>query len=196
MTVTIAQPIKSASVVEPKPDPTPPVERQDNLPGATYKIKTPLSEHALYITINNQDGRPFEIFINSKAMEHFQWIVALTRIISMVFRKRGDLATLCEEMRSVFDPKGGYFKKGGKFMPSLVAEIGDVIEQHCVGLGLIERDDSRAVAARAMVAEKAEKAGEPADDKPKGATCPECNGKIAILDGCATCLDCGASKCG
>src|SRR5690606_36315224 len=84
--------------------------------------------------------RPFEIFINSKAMEHFQWIVALTRIISAVFRKGGDCTFLVEELKSVFDPKGGYFKRGGKFMPSLVAEIGDVIEQHMKYIGLLEQD--------------------------------------------------------
>ncbi|MCW8888556.1 MAG: NrdJb, partial [Gammaproteobacteria bacterium] len=104
------------------------LERPDMLIGSTYKVKTPLSEHALYITVNdvilnagtaNELRRPFEIFINSKNMDHFQWIVALTRIISAVFRKGGDVTFLVEELRSVFDPKGGYFKKGGKFMPSL-----------------------------------------------------------------------------
>src|SRR5690606_19725412 len=108
-------------------------QRPEVLVGQTYKIKTPLSEHALYVTINDvilnkgtpqEVRRPFEIFINSKAMEHFQWIVALTRIISAVFRKGGDCTFLVEELKSVFDPKGGYFKRGGKFMPSLVAEIG------------------------------------------------------------------------
>jgi len=113
------------------------LERPEMLLGSTYKIKTPLSEHALYITINdvvlNPDTehelrRPYEIFINSKNMDHFQWIVALTRIISAVFRKGGDVTFLVDELRSVFDPRGGYFKKGGKYMPSLVAEIGDAIE--------------------------------------------------------------------
>ena len=102
--------------------------RPEKLSGETYKIKTPLSEHALYVTINNVilDGgtkQPFEIFINSKAMEHFQWIVALTRVISAVFRKGGDVAFLIEELHSVFDPKGGYFKKGGKTVQELVASI-------------------------------------------------------------------------
>lgn len=142
------------------------VVRPEVLPGTTYKIKTPLSDHALYITINDiklnggtqhETRRPFEIFINSKAMEHFQWIVALTRIISAVFRKGGDCTFLAEELRSVFDPKGGYFKKGGKYMPSLVAEIGDVIEQHLRSIGMIEADDSLAVAARAMLSSKADK---------------------------------------
>jgi len=115
------------------------VERPEMLVGSTYKIKTPLSEHALYVTINDivlNEGtehelrRPFEVFINSKNMEHFQWIVALTLIISAVFRKGGDVTFLVHELRSVFDPRGGYFKKGGKYMPSLVAEIGDAIESH------------------------------------------------------------------
>lgn len=194
MTVTITQKIKSASALEkdaPAQRQATVAERPETLHGKTYKIKTPLSEHALYITINDLDGHPFEIFINSKAMEHFQWIVGQTRIISMVFRDHGDLKTLAAEMRSVFDPKGGYFKKGGKFMPSLVAEIGDIIERHCTDLGLIARDTSLAEAAQAMVAEKAEKVAE----KPAGATCPECNGEVVVMDGCATCLDCGASKC-
>ena len=117
--------------------------------GSTYKIKTPLSEHALYVTINDivlNEGtehelrRPFEVFINSKNMEHFQWIVALTLIISAVFRKGGDVTFLVDELRSVFDPRGGYFKKGGKYMPSLVAEIGDAIESHMRHIGLLTRE--------------------------------------------------------
>ena len=161
MTLKIDKKIVRYSVVKPdEPAPAPggaapavqqmheSVARPDVLPGATYKVKTPLSDHALYITINDiilnrgtphETRRPFEIFINSKAMEHFQWIVALTRIISAVFRKGGDCTFLVEEMRSVFDPKGGYFKKGGKYMPSLVAEIGDVIESHMRSIGLFYR---------------------------------------------------------
>ena len=109
-----------------------PLSRPDKLVGNTYKIKTPVTEHALYITINDvvmnegtaqEHRRPFEIFINSKNMEHFQWIVALTRVMSAVFRKGGDVTFLVEELKSVFEPSGGYFKKGGKFVPSLVAEI-------------------------------------------------------------------------
>jgi len=123
------------------------LERPEMLVGSTYKIKTPLSEHALYVTINDiilnggtrhELRRPFEIFINSKNMDHFQWIVALTRIISAVFRKGGDVTFLVEELRSVFDPRGGYFKKGGKYMPSLVAEIGDAIECHLRMIGLLK----------------------------------------------------------
>lgn len=122
------------------------VSRPEVLAGVTYKIKTPLSEHALYVTINDivlnaptagEIRRPFEIFINSKNMDHFQWIVALTRIISAVFRKGGDSTFLVEELRSVFDPRGGYFKPGGRYTPSLVAEIGDVIEAHLRRIGLI-----------------------------------------------------------
>jgi len=112
------------------------VARPEILYGSTYKIKTPQSEHALYITINDmvlnmdteyEERRPYEVFINSKNMEHFQWVLALTRVISAVFRKGGDSCFLVEELKSVFDPKGGYFKKGGVFMPSLVAEIGCTI---------------------------------------------------------------------
>ena len=108
------------------------LERPEILAGSTYKVKTPLSEHALYITINDivlnqgtehEQRRPLEIFINSKNMDHFQWIVALTRLMSAVFRKGGDVTFLAEELQAVFDPKGGYFKPGGKFMPSIIAEL-------------------------------------------------------------------------
>ena len=106
------------------------IERPEVLIGSTYKIKSPLVEHAMYVTINDivlnagsehEQRRPFEVFINSKSMEHFQWIVALTRIMSAVFRKGGDVTFIVEEMKAVFDPKGGYFKAGGVYMPSLVA---------------------------------------------------------------------------
>jgi hypothetical protein len=191
------------------------LERPDMLLGSTYKVKTPLSEHALYITINDvvlnpgtkhELRRPFEIFINSKNMDHFQWIVALTRIVSAVFRKGGDVTFLVEELRSVFDPRGGYFKKGGRYMPSLVAEIGDAIECHLRMIGMLKDDgldehqkklvaEKRAQFETAMqVGNKSEQSGE----FPEGAQlCIKCNTKAAIkLDGCLTCLNCGESKCG
>ena len=189
------------------------LERPDVLPGATYKVKTPLSDHALYITINDvvlnpgtehEIRRPFEIFINSKAMEHFQWIVALTRIMSAVFRKGGDVTFLVEEMRSVFDPKGGYFKKGGKYMPSLVAEIGDVIESHMRSIGLLKEDgpdehQRKHIEAQRNKYELGVKAVEDAgaDGFPLEATlCSKCQTKAVIaMDGCLTCLSCGDSKC-
>ncbi len=190
------------------------LERPEMLVGSTYKIKTPLSEHALYVTINDiilnsgtqhELRRPFEIFINSKNMDHFQWIVALTRIISAVFRKGGDVTFLVEELRSVFDPRGGYFKKGGKYMPSLVAEIGDAIECHLRMIGML-RDDGLDEHQKKLVAEKraqyetALQGNTSADsgDFPEGAQlCLKCNTKAAIqMDGCLTCLNCGESKCG
>jgi hypothetical protein len=190
------------------------LQRPDMLIGSTYKVKTPLSEHALYVTINdiilnagtqNELRRPFEIFINSKNMDHFQWIVALTRIISAVFRKGGDVTFLVEELRSVFDPRGGYFKKGGKYMPSLVAEIGDAIECHMRMIGLL-KDEGLDEHQRKLVEEKRaqyESAVDVAEsedpgDFPDGAQlCNKCHTKAAIvMDGCLTCLNCGDSKCG
>jgi len=188
--------------------------RPEMLFGSTYKIQTPLSEHALYVTINDiilnqgtawEVRRPFEVFINSKNMDHFQWIVALTRIISAVFRKGGDISFLVEELRSVFDPSGGYFKRGGKFMPSLVAEIGDVIHSHLLMIGLIKpevMDEHQ----RKLIAEKRAQyeavlridSSENCGEFPDGAQlCHECQTKAMIqMDGCMTCLNCGESKCG
>ena len=190
------------------------LERPEMLLGSTYKIKTPLSEHSLYVTINDvilnagtehELRRPFEIFINSKNMDHFQWIVALTRIISAVFRKGGDVTFLVEELRSVFDPRGGYFKKGGKYMPSLVAEIGDAIECHLRMIGLL-KDEGLDEHQQKLVADKRdqyESMVKQAEDKdisefPDGAQlCAKCQVKAAIqMDGCLTCLNCGESKCG
>src|SRR5688500_5900892 len=122
------------------------IERPEILIGSTYKIKSPLFEHALYVTINDivlnagtehELRRPFEIFINSKNMDHFQWIVALTRIMSAVFRKGGDVTFLVDEMKAVFDPRGGYFKAGGVYMPSLVAELGAIVQDHLKSIGMI-----------------------------------------------------------
>ena len=190
------------------------LKRPEMLIGSTYKVKTPLSEHALYVTINDiilnhgteyELRRPFEIFINSKNMDHFQWIVALTRIISAVFRKGGDVTFLVEELRSVFDPRGGYFKKGGKYMPSLVAEIGDAIECHMRMIGLL-KDDGLDEHQKKLVAEKRAQfeaaSGAVSDcessDFPEGSQlCMKCHTKAAIqMDGCLTCLNCGESKCG
>ena len=190
------------------------IERPETLLGSTYKIKTPLSEHALYVTINDvvlnagtehEQRRPFEIFINSKNMEHFQWIVALTRIVSAVFRKGGDVMFLVEELRSVFDPRGGYFKKGGRYMPSLVAEIGDAIEAHMRTIGLIEDEPLDEARRRLVEVKRArhESAG-PAGNAPRSHAFPEgaqfcmkCQTQaVTRMDGCLTCLNCGDSKCG
>ncbi len=192
------------------------LERPEMLLGSTYKIKTPLSEHALYVTINDivlnpdtphEQRRPFEIFINSKNMEHFQWIVALTKIISAVFRKGGDVTFLVEELRSVFDPKGGYFKKGGKYMPSLVAEIGDAIECHMRMIGLL-KSESLDPGQQKLIEEKRAKISTAADtsaaDEGQGTRfpasaelCARCQTKAVVkMDGCMTCLNCGDSKCG
>ncbi len=197
------------------------LERPDMLLGSTYKIKTPQSEHALYITINdvllNQGTehelrRPYEIFINSKNMDHFQWIVALTRIISAVFRKGGDATFLVDELRSVFDPRGGYFKKGGKYKPSLVCEIGDAIECHMKMIGMIKdngmddcqkqmldekRKEYEAIHCKDTAGAEKSEANETSDFPPNAQLCSKCNTKAVIsMDGCMTCLSCGDSKCG
>lgn len=192
-----------------------PLTRPEKLVGNTYKIKTPVTEHALYITINDiimnegtpqEHRRPFEIFINSKNMDHFQWIVALTRVMSAVFRKGGDVTFLVEELHSVFDPSGGYFKKGGKYIPSLVAEIGEVLEQHLQEIGMLkkagldEHQQKLVEEKRKEFLEKHAKSGEEsnAEGFPAGAQlCTKCSTKAAIvMDGCLTCLNCGESKCG
>ncbi len=179
------------------------LERDDVLVGSTYKIKTPHSEHAMYITINDvivnhgeesEHRRPFEIFINTKNMEHFMWIVTLTRIISAIFRKGGDITFLVEELKAVFDPRGGYYKKGGKYMPSIVAEIGEVIQKHLVSIGMMEGQlqTEELIAKRAEAEEKLGKEG-----VANGAQCDKCSAMAVVrLDNCNCCLECGDSKCG
>ncbi|MGA0098478.1 MAG: NrdJb [Steroidobacteraceae bacterium] len=190
------------------------LERPDVLIGSTYKIKTPVSDHAMYVTINDimlnegtehEHRRPFEIFINTKNLDHFQWIVALTRIISAVFRKGGDVAFLTEELKAVFDPRGGYWQPGGKFMPSIVAELGFVIERHLQTIGLMpaaEMDEARRALIEAKRKEWADRDRQSdafAEDKyPEGAQlCAKCStAAVVMMDGCMTCLSCGDSKCG
>lgn len=188
------------------------VERPGMLLGATYKIKPPVSDHALYITVNdivlNPDTdhevrRPYEVFINSKNMDHYQWVIALTRVLSAVFRKGGDVTFLVEELKAVFDPKGGYYKGGGKFMPSLVAEIGHAIETHMTTIGLLQpevpseaQQQILAQKQRDYEARKGETSAE-GEFPPSSQLCMKCHTKAVILmDGCMTCLSCGDSKCG
>ncbi|MFT3754612.1 MAG: NrdJb [Pseudoxanthomonas sp.] len=208
------------------------IERPDVLIGSTYKIKSPMVEHAMYVTINDivlnagtehELRRPFEIFVNSKSMEHFQWIVALTRIMSAVFRKGGDVTFVVEEMKAVFDPRGGYFKAGGVYMPSLVAELGAIVEEHMKSIGLIH-DPEMSAHQRAILVEKRAQyearskknsevtetpaatpgvvediaiTGDGTSFPPSASMCSKCNTKaLVLMDGCATCLNCGYSKCG
>ncbi|MDO8288175.1 MAG: adenosylcobalamin-dependent ribonucleoside-diphosphate reductase [Parvibaculum sp.] len=174
-----------------------PLERETVLPGFTYKLQWPESDHAMYITINDllQDGRrrPFEIFINSKNMEHYAWTVALTRMVSAVFRRGGDVTFVVEELKAVFDPRGGSWMKG-RYVPSLLAAIGEVIEQHMLDTGFITREDDTPQPEKIRIA-----MGEPAEPiiattKLKG--CSRCGERSLIQqEGCETCTSCGYSKC-
>jgi ribonucleoside-diphosphate reductase alpha chain len=168
-----------------------PLDRPEELEGSTYKIKWPDSEHALYITINDVviggHRRPFEVFINSKNMEHFAWTVALTRMISAVFRRGGDVSFVVEELKAVFDPRGGAWVQG-KYIPSILAAIGGVIERHMVSTGFLEgegmglKSDPQAQVVNLGMT--------------RGPACPNCGQfDMRMVEGCMTCGSCGHSKC-
>ncbi len=169
-----------------------PLERPQELEGATYKLRWPDSEHAIYITVNDVvvggRRRPFEVFINSKNMEHFAWTVALTRMISAVFRRGGDVSFVVEELKAVFDPRGGAWM-GGKYVPSILAAIGGVIEQHLISIGFIEGEGMGLKAdPRSDVVGKG---------APRGKACSSCGSyEMRMIEGCMTCANCGFSKCG
>ena len=170
-----------------------PLDRPAALEGQTYKVKWPGSEHALYITINDiiiaGHRRPFEVFINSKNMEHFAWTVALTRMISAVFRRGGDISFVVEELKAVFDPRGGAWVDG-RYIPSILAAIGGVIERHLVAIGFIEGEGLGLKSdphAEVMAVGEA----------PRGKACPSCGDyNLRMVEGCMTCGSCGQSKCG
>jgi ribonucleoside-diphosphate reductase alpha chain len=162
--------------------------RSEALHGTTYKLKWPDSAHAVYVTINDvgegTERRPFEIFINSKNMEHYAWTLGLTRMISAVFRRSSDVAFVAEELKAVFDPRGGAWMQG-KYVPSLLAAIGDIIERHLQGLGVVDTPVSAPQPEPEVVAAA-----------PRAA-CPQCGaGAIIKVEGCNNCLECGYSKCG
>ena len=169
-----------------------PLDRPAALEGQTYKLKWPMSEHAIYITINDviHGGRrqPFEVFINSKNMEHFAWTVALTRMISAVFRRGGDVSFVVEELKAVFDPRGGAWVQG-KYVPSILAAIGGVIERHMIDIGFIEGEG---------MGLKSDPQAEVVNlGNTPGPACPNC-GQLGMqmIEGCMTCPHCAHSKCG
>jgi ribonucleoside-diphosphate reductase alpha chain len=169
-----------------------PLDRPQSLEGQTYKLKWPDSEHAIYITVNDiiisGHRRPFEVFINSKNMEHFAWTVALTRMVSAVFRRGGDVSFVVEELKAVFDPRGGAWIQG-KYVPSIIAAIGGVIERHLVSIGFI--------AAEGMGLKSDPHAEISPTQQPRGKACPSCGGfEMRMIEGCVTCGSCGHSKCG
>jgi hypothetical protein len=172
------------------------LERPEVLIGSTYKIKTPVSDHAMYLTINDivmnegtehEHRRPFEIFINSKNLDHFQWIVALTRVISAVFRKGGEVAFLVEELKAVFDPRGGYWQPGGKFIGVMQKPGMDESQRLLIEAKRNEWEQ------RQKQQDAFAKSG-----YPEGAQlCAKCStAAVVMMDGCMTCLSCGNSKCG
>ncbi len=169
-----------------------PLDRPQALEGSTYKLKWPDSEHAIYLTINDivigGRRRPFEVFINSKNMEHYAWTLALTRMISAVFRRGGDVSFVVEELKAVFDPRGGAWVKG-KYIPSILAAIGGVIEQHMISIGFLEGEGMGLKSdPQAQVVNM---------DAPRGKACPSCGQfDMVMIEGCMTCRSCGHSKCG
>ena len=171
-----------------------PLDRPQTLEGNTYKLKWPDSEHAIYVTVNdviiNGHRRPFEVFINSKNMEHFAWTVALTRMISAVFRRGGDVSFVVEELKAVFDPRGGAWVQG-KYIPSILAAIGGVLEQHMIAIGFLEGEG--------MGLKEDPKAGQQIVNlnESRGKACPSCGQfDMQMVEGCMTCRSCGHSKCG
>ncbi|AHD10532.1 adenosylcobalamin-dependent ribonucleoside-diphosphate reductase [Phaeobacter gallaeciensis] len=169
-----------------------PLDRPQSLEGHTYKLKWPDSEHAIYLTINdiiiNGHRRPFEVFINSKNMEHYAWTLALTRMISAVFRRGGDVSFVVEELKAVFDPRGGAWVQG-KYIPSILAAIGGVIETHMVATGFLEGEG--------MGLKSDPKAEVVSLNAPRGKPCPSCGQyDLQMVEGCMTCRSCGHSKCG
>ncbi|MCM2563642.1 adenosylcobalamin-dependent ribonucleoside-diphosphate reductase [Lutimaribacter sp. EGI FJ00015] len=169
-----------------------PLDRPKALEGATYKLKWPDSEHAIYLTVNdiviNGHRRPFEVFINSKNMEHFAWTVALTRMISAVFRRGGDVSFVVEELKAVFDPRGGAWQNG-KYIPSILAAIGGVLEQHMIAIGFLEGEGMGLKSdPQAQVVNM---------ENNRGKACPSCGQyDLRMIEGCMTCMSCGHSKCG
>ena len=173
---------------------TQPLSRPEELPGATYKVRWPESDHAMYITINDivKDGRrrPFEMFVNSKNMEHYAWTVALTRMISAVFRRGGDVSFVVDELKAVFDPRGGQWVEG-RYVPSIIAAIGDVIERHMIDIGFMP-----APGAETPAAESLRKAAGDETRQTRFRTCPKCSMPGLIhQEGCDLCTSCGYSKC-
>jgi ribonucleoside-diphosphate reductase alpha chain len=174
---------------------TQPLNRPEELPGRTYKIKWPESDHAIYITLNDiiQDGRrrPFEVFINSKNTEHYAWTVALTRMISAVFRRGGDVSFVVEELKAVFDPRGGQWM-GGRYVPSLLAAIGDVIERHMIDNGLLQPHPAK---GEGKSSGKVVELPTPGGARPR--QCMKC-GEAALIrqEGCDLCTSCSYSRCG
>ncbi|WP_370230974.1 adenosylcobalamin-dependent ribonucleoside-diphosphate reductase [Salipiger bermudensis] len=169
-----------------------PLDRPQALEGQTYKLKWPDSEHAIYLTINDiivgGHRRPFEVFINSKNMEHYAWTVALTRMISAVFRRGGDVSFVVEELKAVFDPRGGAWVQG-KYIPSILAAIGGVIERHLIATGFLEGEG--------MGLKTDPQAKVVGLDAPRGKACPSCGQfSMMMVEGCMTCSSCGHSKCG
>jgi ribonucleoside-diphosphate reductase alpha chain len=166
--------------------------RSEKLTGATYKLRWPDSEHAMYVTINDivQDGiaRPFEIFVNSKNLEHYAWVVALTRMISAVFRRGGEVAFVAEELKQVFDPRGGQWSNG-RYVGSLVAAIGDIIERHMTETGFL-------VQAETLVAQAVGQAAAGTSTVRLGPLCPKCSQPGLVHEaGCLSCAHCGWSRC-
>lgn len=169
------------------------LKRPQALPAVVYKLETPLSEYPLYITISDIEDstgtrRPFEIFINTKSVDSLQWVTSFTRLLSSIFRIGGDITFVLEELQSVHDPKSGYTSRNG-WIPSLVAEIGLIIKQHFLSIGLIEHEQLDEHTKK-IIADKAA-------STTQRAICPKCNQQKLIVDGgCGMCESCGYSKCG
>jgi ribonucleoside-diphosphate reductase alpha chain len=179
----------------------PPLEREGVLSGYTYKLKWPGSDHAIYVTINDieRDGRrrPFEIFINTRNLEHYAWTVALTRMISAVFRRGGDVTFVADELKAVFDPQGGHWVSG-RYVPSLLAAIGEVIERHMIRTGFLQGEERLALAQQARQAAAATQDGTArAERRARPKLCPRCSSSDYVQsEGCWVCQRCGFSRCG
>lgn len=164
--------------------------RPEALRGVTYKLKWPQDTHAIYITINDDGVKPLEVFFNTKNVEHQAWMVALARTISAVFRRGGEVGFMATELKEIADPKGGSWV-GGKYVPSLIAAIGNVIQGHIDGLNGTHTTFTEVYTLQgdlAAMRDLEQRMGDP---------CPSCGEYTMKKEaGCETCTSCAYSKCG
>jgi len=180
--------------------------RPDIVPGNTHKVKWPTTGDNIYITVTNVDGEPLELFIKHQDSSIGEWTDALSRMVTGVMRRGGDLRFIVDQLSKVGSTSGGAFVDG-VYRPSVVAAIAGVVEKEFKSLGVYERaigmpignnkNDEAEPTAEALQAKDATERKDEHVSVANGAPCPNCKQPFLRREsGCDSCALCGYLRCG
>lgn len=165
------------------------LKRPRHLYGTTYKVQSGCGK--LYITINERNGKPYEVFIQSGGSGGCEaGNVALGRTISLALRSGGDIRNIIKQLIKVKCPAAlRNSKSEGKSCADIVGKL--------LKESIPDEDEEDEVDEDSEYIKKLYSQNGESSSKLTLEECPECHAKTLVREsGCKVCHACGYNKCG